>query len=61
MLLLVDVVVRGLALGGLQLRPEDLNKDAGALATIAFSPPGAGIGEARLWHIGSQPIIHVSV
>ena len=62
---LVREAIRGLALGGVQqLRPEDLIRDA--LVIIGVSSPadgraGAGIGEARLWYIGSQPTIRVSL
>ena len=61
---LVREAIRGLALGGLQLRPEDLIRDA--LVIIGVSSPadwraGAGIGEARLRYVGSQPTIRVSL
>jgi hypothetical protein len=62
---LVREAIRGLALGGLlQLRPEDLIRDA--LVIIGVSSPadwraGAGIGEARLRYIGTQPTIRVSL
>jgi hypothetical protein len=62
---LVREAIRGLALGGaLRLRPEDLIRDA--LVIIGVSSPadwrdGAGIGEARLRYIGSQPTIRVSL
>ena len=63
--MLVREAIRGLALGGvLQLRPEDLIRDA--LVIIGVSSPadgraGAGIGEARLRYVGSQPTIRVSL
>jgi hypothetical protein len=62
---LVREAIRGLALGGVQrLRPEDLIRDA--LVIIGVSSPadwrdGAGIGEARLRYVGSQPTIRVSL
>ena len=63
--MLVREAIRGLALGGVQrLRPEDLIRDA--LVIIGVSSPadwraGAGIGEARLRYVGSQPTIRVSL
>eukprot|EP01046_Picozoa_sp_COSAG06_P028758 COSAG06_NODE_2615_length_6577_cov_2.658537_2_plen_78_part_00 len=60
----VREVIRGLTLGGLRLRPEDL--EALMIVLGRFLPAvdwraDAGVGEARLRYIGSQPIIRVSV
>jgi hypothetical protein len=62
----VREAIRGLALGGLRLRPEDLEALSQMIVLGHFLPAvdwraDAGVGEARLRYIGSQPIIRVSV
>ena len=64
--MLVREAIRGLALGGLRLRPEDLEALSQMIVLGHFLPAvdwraDAGVGEARLRYIGSQPIIRVSL